>query len=115
MASTVDSLVQINLDTATGTEIGPLGVSNVFGLANADNNVLYAVAGTSVYSVDVSTGAATLVLDWAGQELGIANGEAFIPEAAAVPEPASLTLAGIGVASLVGFLRLRPSRKTKAA
>jgi hypothetical protein len=114
MASTVDTLVQINPTTAAGTEIGPLGVSNVFGLANADNNVLYAVAGTAVYSVNVVTGAATFVLDWAGEGLGVANGEAFIPEAAMVAEPASLTLAGIAFVALAGFLWRCRSRMAKA-
>jgi hypothetical protein len=73
------------------------------------------VAGTSVYSVNVSTGAATFVLDWAGQGLGVANGEAIIPDAAAVPEPASLTLAGIGFIALAGFLRRHSSRIIKVA
>jgi hypothetical protein len=89
-------LVRVNLSPVSGTAIGSFGVSNVFGLANGDNDVRYAVAGTSVYSVNLSTGAATFVVDWAGHGLGSANGEAFFLEAASVPEPASLSLLLIG-------------------
>jgi hypothetical protein len=107
LASTTNELVQVNLGPVSGTGIGPFGVPNVFGLANGDNNVLYAVAGTSVYSVDPGTGAATFVVDWSGQGLGSANGEAFFLEAVVVPEPAGLplVLSTVGLAGL--WLRWR--------
>jgi hypothetical protein len=96
LASSGDALVQVNLAPVSGTEIGPFGVASVFGLANGDNNVLYAVAGTSVYSVDTTTGAATFLVNYGGQGLGDAFGEGFIDEAA-VPEPTSLALMLSGV------------------
>jgi hypothetical protein len=107
LASTSDQLVRVNLSPVSGTAIGSFGVANVFGLANGDNDVLYAVAGTSVYSVNPSTGHATFVVDWSGHGLGSANGEAFFLEAASVPEPASLSLLLIGTGLSALWLRRR--------
>ena len=84
LASNSNDLVKVNLAPVSGTDVGPFGVSNVFGLANGDNNVLYAVAGTSVYSVNTTTGAATFDVNYGGQGLGDANGAAFFSEAGAV-------------------------------
>jgi hypothetical protein len=96
LASTSNDLV----DVALGTAVGPFGVSSVFGLANGDDNVLYAVAGTKVYSVDVVTGAATYILDYSGKGLGNANGQAFYAEAGAVvPEPGAYLMLAIGMAA----------------
>lgn len=92
LAGTNGDLVRLDTITGNGTNEGAFGVANVFGLANGDNNLLYAVAGTNVYSVDVSTGAATFVVDYSGQGLGDANGAAFFAEASSVPEPASVVL-----------------------
>ncbi|WP_337176824.1 hypothetical protein [Paludisphaera sp.] len=98
LASTTNQLINVALGPPVGgTAVGPFGVSEVFGLANASNNVLYAVAGTSVYSVDVATGAATFVVDYGGQGLGQAFGQAFITEAGAVPEPGAYLMLAIGL------------------
>ena len=110
LASTANSLVQVNLSPVSGTQIGSFGVPNVYGLANGDNNVLYAVAGTSVYSVNPSTGAATFVVNYGGQGLGTAGGEAFFLEASSVPEPASIVMLGMGMTCLLGYQLRR--RKT---
>jgi hypothetical protein len=59
LASTSNDLVDVDLSPVSGSKIGPFGVSNVYGLANGDDNVLFAVVGTSVYSVNPTTGAAT--------------------------------------------------------
>jgi PEP-CTERM motif len=108
LASTSNQLIKVGLSPVSGTAIGSFGVPNVFGLANGDNDVLYAVAGTSVYSVNTSTGAATFVVDYGGHGLGTANGEAFFLEAA-VPEPASLSLLLSG-ATLTGLWLWRRRR-----
>jgi hypothetical protein len=104
LASTLNSLVQVNLSPVSGVSIGSFGVANVFGLANGDNDVLYAVAGTSVYSVNTSTGVATFDVNYGGQGLGTAGGEAFFDEAM-VPEPASGVLLALGIACLLGYSR----------
>src|SRR5262245_12438887 len=98
LASTANSLVRINLaNLALTTQVGAFGVANVFGLATGSNGTLYAVAGTNVYSVNTTTGAATNPVSFAAQGLASANGESFFEEArVATPEPASVILLGTG-------------------
>lgn len=117
LASSSNDLVQVNLSPVSGTTIGPFGVANVYGLANGDNNVLYGVAGTSIYSVNPLTGAATFVVNWSGQGLGTANGEAFFLEAASVPEPGGVVLLGTGAVCLFfyGLTRQRLFRASSIA
>jgi hypothetical protein len=98
LASTTNELIAVALDPPVGgTAVGPFGVQEVFGLANAGNDVLYAVAGTSVYTIDVATGGATFVLDYGGQGLGQAFGQGFITEAGAVPEPGAYLMLATGL------------------
>lgn len=90
MSNRNDRLVKIALaPTVSGTAIGPFGFSDVYGMATGDNGVLYGASGTDVFSVDVSTGQGTLVINYAGHGLLGANGTAFVNEA---PEPSSLAL-----------------------
>ncbi|HZP37551.1 MAG TPA: PEP-CTERM sorting domain-containing protein [Methylomirabilota bacterium] len=119
LATGSSQLLRIDLaNLANSTIVGSFGVSDVFGLATGDNGVLYAVAGTQVFTVDTTTGAATNPVDWANQGLGIAFGQSFFAEAGAgpkppptpVPEPATLlllgtTLSGMGPAA---WRRRRP-------
>ncbi|MEJ7618640.1 MAG: PEP-CTERM sorting domain-containing protein [Pyrinomonadaceae bacterium] len=110
MSSIDDQLIKIDLAGMTsGMAIGAFGFRNVFGLATGDDKVLYGVAGTSIFSINSSTGVGTLVSDFSGQGLGRAGGSSF--EAVPTPEPATMFLLGTGVAAAATELRRRSRRK----
>jgi len=113
LSSSTGNLVSINVSTGVGTIIGSLGpAGGSFGLANGDDNVLYAVNGTNIFSVNTATGLGTLVVGYGGVLSG-ANGTAFFQEAVvpSIPEPETyaMLLAGLG---LLGFAARR--RKQQA-
>lgn len=110
LASSSSQLVNVDLsDVASTYAVGSFGVAGVYGLATGDDNVLYAVANTSVYEVDTLTGAAIHPTSFASQGLGVAYGQSFYTEAGAenppptvdVAEPASVALFGTGLAGLL--------------
>ena len=113
LASANNQLVRIDLSNlANTTAIGSFGVSGVYGLASGDNNVLYGVAGTSVYTVDTATGLATNPISFAGQGLGTAYGQSFFAEATPeVPIPAAAWLFGSGLFAMAGLSRKGKSGK----
>jgi uncharacterized protein DUF6923 len=109
LSSSASQLIQLNFgNTVLGTNIGNIGFANVFGLATADNGVLYGVAGTDVLSIDTATGAGTLLFDYSGHGLGAADGSAFITEAV-IPEPATGWLCILGMIT-VGLVVRRTRR-----
>jgi len=94
LADGLSRLVRIDLaNLANTTLVGSFGVPSVFGLATGDDGLLYAVAGTTIYTVNTSTGAATNPVSFASQGLGTAFGQSFRTEA--VPEPATLLLLSV--------------------
>jgi hypothetical protein len=111
-----DELVKLSVGggAVTSTIIGDFTqggatFTGVFGLSD-DGTTMYAVNGTTVYSVDLATAQLSTVLDYSGHGLGGANGAAFVNESSTtVPEPGSgLTLgtALLGFGLLVRFRRL---------
>ena len=114
LSSTSGDLVSVDLGSPSNSSVvGSFGVSGVFGIATDETSSLYAVAGTSIYSVDPLTGAATNGVSFGGQGLGTAYGQSFFAEAGAnpvddpgttpseVPLPASALLLLAGLGSLV--------------
>lgn len=81
LASNTSRLVEVKLLPVGGAAVGPIGVANVYGLALGDDGLLFAVARTSIYSVDPDTGKGTFLVDYKGKGLGIAYGAAFAREA----------------------------------
>lgn len=114
LAST-SSLVKIDLtDLSASRNVGPFGVPGVYGIASTGKGDLSAVAGTTIYDVDLETGAVFNGRSFANQGLVEAYGQAFATEAGApdpdtpapVPLPASIWLLGAGLFGL-GALRRR--------
>lgn len=104
LASGASSLVRINLgDLANSVLVGPFGVPNVFGIATAEDGTMFGVAGTSIFTVDLTTGAAVNPVSFAGQGLGNAFGQGFFTEAGA-PPPAVIPLPPSAVMLLSSLL-----------
>jgi len=78
------------------TIVGNTGLFDVYGLATGDDGITYAVAGTKIYTINLSTAALTLLLDYSGHGLGDAYGLAFSNES--VPRNA-LTIASFAPVS----------------
>ncbi len=121
LSSTSGELVSIDLSNpSASTAIGSFGVPNVFGIATDETSSLFAVADTTIYSVDPTTGIASGGVSFAGQGLGSAFGQSFFaelganpgddPSLAPVPLPAGLPLMLSGLLG-IGLL----ARRKKAA
>lgn len=93
-----DALVRLDPLTGQGTLIGPIGFSQVYGLAAASGGLFGFTSTGFVLSLDPATGAGTN-LGWATVP---ANGAAASP---AVPEPSALCMLGSGLLLLARRLR----------
>ena len=98
-----DSLYGIDLLTGAASLIGNLGLGNIsvqFGLTFGDDGALYGLDfNGSLYRLNTSTGAATLVATTTcgGNVCGGWEGLAALQGPAGVPEPGSLALAMLGL------------------
>lgn len=103
MASSGGQLIDIDLSDLSNTAaVGNFGVSSMFGLATGDDGNLYGVAGTSIYSINLTNGAATSPVSFSGQGIGQAFGQSFFAESGAVevPEPGTMMLFATGLLGL---------------
>ncbi|HTV49434.1 MAG TPA: PEP-CTERM sorting domain-containing protein [Phycisphaerae bacterium] len=115
-SDTKGDLVKITLPppSVSGTVIGSFDISNeddMDGMATGTDGLLYGVAGTDIYSINVDTGKATYVSMFDDSEHyfcsngAIANGATAPLPAQPVPEPATLGLMSVGGLLLLGKRR----------
>jgi PEP-CTERM motif len=98
---------------ATGSTVGAFGVEDMFGLARAENGILYGVARNRIYTIDTATGAATLAVTYNYLGRGDAYGSSFFLEAVSgvVPEPSSWAMMIVGFGAAGAMIR-RSRRKS---
>lgn len=105
-----NGLIGIDTSTGAGSSIATLSTYYNFDIASRpEDNMMFLVdSGTeSLYTLDTSTGAETLVGPWNGPTNLV--GLAFLSGGTSVPEPATLTLFLFGAAGL-GFARRKRAK-----
>jgi hypothetical protein len=112
LTSTTDHLIRIGLGgTLNVTDVGPLGVSSVLGLARGDDGIMYGMAGRQILTINTSTGQATFLRNYNFDNLGVAYGASFISEA--TPEPSTISMLCIGAVGVLIYVRRRQKRATR--
>lgn len=121
--SPADTLRRIDLGPpVTNALVGPLGFDNVYGMARADDGVLYGVSADDIFAIDLATGAGTLSTSYSYAGQGDAYGTTFlletkppvIPGGPSVPEPATWAML-IGGFAMAGTVLRRRHRTLRLA
>lgn len=85
-----NTLVTLNPDNGQTLDSLLMSSGLVFGLSSNGDN-LYYVAGTRIYTIDPNTGESQLLVNYAGQGLGVAYGTAFEHESHLAPAKSYIT------------------------
>ncbi len=108
-----DRLTKLNTSTGVNTDVGSIGFASVFGMASPNGADLYGFSENKVLTINVATGAGTLLSTASGVSLGSVYGSAFfseapplIPPVPAIPEPSTYALLIAGLIG-VGFVAKR--------
>lgn len=92
-----DFLYKIDKDTGSGTLIGDLGFLSVYGLVSTNNvDLLGVTADNKIISINLNTGAGSVLLDISGKGFGFIGGAAFEPGSADSGTGDSGTAGGAG-------------------
>lgn len=99
-------LVTVNTTDGTLTDVNPLEAGTITGLGSI-GSTLYGVVGNSLYSINTTTGAQTLI----GSDPGVIGGyEGVEGPLTALPEPSALVLAAFGLLGVAMVARRKISR-----
>jgi hypothetical protein len=102
--------ITISGNSFTTVAIGNTGNSSISGMATEPNGTVIAVAGTSIYSVNLTTAALTLIDNYAGKGLGTVTGAAMLASSVVVPEPSNIALLLAGAVGLVLYQKRRSAK-----
>ncbi|MDA1166586.1 MAG: VWA domain-containing protein, partial [Planctomycetota bacterium] len=105
LTSSTNELILIDPSGAvSGTLVGDLGFPFAYGLATADDGILYALSDTRVLAVNATTGAATVATTFGGQDFSVSYGSSFRTEAGASKFGVHTLVLGPGeVAEMIDF------------
>jgi hypothetical protein len=99
MSDILDRLIKVDhIDPASSSLVGNIGFQNVWGIATADDGILYGAGNTTIIRINPLTGEGTFIRDYGGGALDQAYGSAFITEA--IPEPSAMAMFLVGAIAL---------------
>ena len=102
-----DRLLTINTANGHGDEIGTIGFNQVDGLAGTHQDKLLGISGTSLLSIDLSTGVGTALFDFADKGFSTNYGATIAP----VPLPAALWLFAVALVGLLVMISKKNERR----